>query len=448
MENFEIFHIQSFNYDKSENKAYFYYNFDEKVEFCEEIDFNSEGFTLSSKYNEDEFNSILSHLSIALWISYYKAYPTKKIVINSFNIDDYQKEFWNKFYVNGLSEYLYRNQIKPDWLANFESESEFYYQSINFVPSEKALVPIWGGKDSLLSVELVKKAGIDFETFTFGKDYVLHRQVNEVIWKKRLVVNRKISKELFKLNEQWYYNGHVPITWIIALVMKAISYLYNYKYLVLSNEKSANYWNTKWEWLEVNHQWSKSLEFEKMLRDYSSKYISNDVYYFSLLRDFYEIKIAKLVANYKQYFLTFSSCNNNFKIIEKNKTVNDRWCLNCPKCAFVYSILRPYLSEKEVTEIFGKDMFEDENQIQVFEELLWVSGIKPFECVWTNEEVILGMYYSLEKYDNLPPVLAMFKEKVANKMTKEQISELEEKMFKTYGEDIIPTKLKNIINTL
>jgi hypothetical protein len=106
------------------------------------------------------------------------------------------------------------------------------------------------------------------------------------------------------------------------------------------------------------------------LREYSKKYISEEIKYFSLLRDFYEIKIAKLVSKYKDYFPVFSSCNNNFKIIEDNKTVSSRWCLNCPKCAFVYSILRPYLSKKEVKIIFGSDMFEDETQIKVFEELL------------------------------------------------------------------------------
>jgi hypothetical protein len=99
MEKFEVFHIESFSYNKSENKAYFYYNFDEKVQFCEEIDFNSDGFFISQKFKEEEFNSILSHLSIALGISYYKAFPTEKIIIDSFKIDDFQKKFWNDFYV-------------------------------------------------------------------------------------------------------------------------------------------------------------------------------------------------------------------------------------------------------------------------------------------------------------------------------------------------------------
>jgi len=112
----------------------------------------------------------------------------------------------------------------------------------------------------------------------------------------------------------------------------------------------------------------------------------------------YEVKIAKIFAKYKKYFSVFSSCNNNFKIIEDNKTTQNRWCLDCPKCAFVYIILRPYLTNDKAIEVFSREMYEDPNQEQVFRELLGISGIKPFECVGTNEEVILSMKLALDRF--------------------------------------------------
>jgi hypothetical protein len=62
------------------------------------------------------------------------------------------------------------------------------------------------------------------------------------------------------------------------------SYLYNYKYIILSNEKSASEENLIWNSLKINHQYSKSFEFEKDFVEYKNKYISKNIKYFSLLR--------------------------------------------------------------------------------------------------------------------------------------------------------------------
>jgi len=42
----------------------------------------------------------------------------------------------------------------------------------------------------------------------------------------------------------------------------------------LSNEKSASEENTTWKDLKINHQYSKSLEFETDLNNYLNTYIS------------------------------------------------------------------------------------------------------------------------------------------------------------------------------
>ncbi|MGB2111292.1 MAG: hypothetical protein ACPHY8_05695 [Patescibacteria group bacterium] len=84
----------------------------------------------------------------------------------------------------------------------------------------------------------------------------------------------------------------------------------------------------------------------------------------------YEIKIAQLFSQLgKKYFSTFSSCNNNFKI-QKQINHSGIWCNSCPKCAFVYTMLHPFLSSDEIHEIFGKDLYADENLEELFSELL------------------------------------------------------------------------------
>jgi hypothetical protein len=193
---------------------------------------------------------------------------------------------------------------------------------------------------------------IPFYTATFGKDYYLHKVVGDAIGAPRLLMLRTMDPKVFEMNTQGYYNGHVPISGIIAFILTTAAYLYDYSAIIMSNEKSANEGNTILDGIEINHQRSKSYQFESDFSQYIRKYLSPDLNYFSLLRGMYEIKIAKVFAQYPQYFPVFSSCNNNFKIIESNKTTDHRRCGVCPKCAFVYTTLRPFLSDTDTQRIF------------------------------------------------------------------------------------------------
>ena len=181
------------------------------------------------------------------------------------------------------------------------------------------------------------------------------------------------------------------------------------------------------------------------------KYISSEVKYFSFLRPFYEIKIAQMFSKYaKKYFTNFSSCNTNFKIFSSEKK-NTYWCNNCPKCAFVYAILRPYLTKDETLSIFGKELYEDTSLEMLFRELAGISGIKPFECVGTNEEVILAMKMAYDKWEGKNPfILEIFKNQIHSNMSENDFEKLKSKlMTPNFEENIIPNnlleELKNLI---
>lgn len=450
MKSFSKFYFKSFEFDKYNMQAKFHYSFDNDVFFEEIIDFHSDIFKYRQNIDFEILNNILFHLHIALWISYYKSFPTKELIVESGFLDNYQISFWKKFYINWLWEFLYSNKISPSWLFNFINNSDKKYKKINFPISNKSLVPVWWWKDSIVSIELLKKSWLEFDLFVFWKEDHLKNSTSKISKKGILLIKREISNSLFDLNKKWYYNWHVPITWLIAFVMEVVAYLYDYKYLVLSNEKSANYWNTLWDWININHQYSKSLEFETNFKNYVDKYISSDVKYFSLLRWMYESKIAEYFTKYwKEYFSKFSSCNNNFKIFNKSDKIvkNEKvWCNSCPKCAFVFSILRPYLTNDEVIKIFNEDLYERKDLELLFRELLWITWIKPFECVWESEEVIYSMYKSLDKYKNeLPFILKIFKEEVLIKFTEIDLINIEKKLWNIYSEDIIPKEIKKLI---
>ena len=59
----------------------------------------------------------------------------------------------------------------------------------------------------------------------------------------------------------------------------------------------------------------------------------------------------------------------------------DIWCGHCPKCLFVWLILSPFLSQKRLTEIFGRNLADDKEMEKYFSQLFGLEKEKPFECV-------------------------------------------------------------------
>jgi UDP-N-acetyl-alpha-D-muramoyl-L-alanyl-L-glutamate epimerase len=447
MQKYNKFYFKSFEFNQDSLKASFHYSFDNDEFFEEVIDFHSEIWELRGDLDAEIIDNILFHIHIALWISYYKLCPTNELVVESWILDDYQVKFWKKFYINWLWEFLYTNKISPEWLFDFKINTEKKYIKKEFDIKDKYLVPVWWWKDSIVSIELLKNKNLDLCVFWTNDE--LKSDTAKIAWRQIVLIKRKLSENLFKLNNKWYYNWHVPITWLIAFVLELVMYLYNYKYTILSNERSANYWNTTWKWLTINHQYSKSLEFEKDFWEYVWIYISNKIKYFSLLRWLYETKIAEKFSSVgKKYFSSFSSCNWNFKILNKLSYIKSqkRWCNTCPKCIFVFTILRPYITKKEVLEIFWEDLFERKDLEKIFKELLWISWIKPLECVWESEEMIYSMYLSIrDHYKTLPYILEIFKKEVLNKLKEADINKIEKKLDRIYEDDIIPSEIKQIV---
>lgn len=458
MQSFSVFCIESFSFDTKTLIASFDYSFDHTVRFQEQINFSCPNFTPLASLDPLILDNLLFHLSLAIGISYYKLSPTAEIHIYSGHIKENQMAFWRSFYINGLWEYFFRNQISPTGLVHFVNQSpaeDFPFLHSRFpCHHTQAMVAIWWGKDSLVSIEFLKKANVPFFTCTFGKDYRLHNNVSEKIGVARLVINRTMDPLLFKMNEEGYYNGHVPISGIIAFVLTTAAYLYDYRYIVMSNEKSADEGNTEMDGVIINHQWSKSFEFEELFSQYLHNYISPDLDYFSLLRSMYEIKIAEFFSRYPQYFDVFSSCNTNFKVntdsdqhVWSSDYDNQRRCGKCPKCAFVYTVLRPFISKEDTQLIFGKELFEDESLAPIFEALLGISGIKPFECVGTNEEMVLAMKKSYDLWtqtyqEDLPAILNIFVDKILPQMQIRDFISLEKKLMTIGDQDLVPPEIR------
>jgi len=193
---------------------------------------------------------------------------------------------------------------------------------------------------------------------------------------------------------------------MLAYVSYFVAYLLSKKYIALSNEDSANESNVVGE--NVNHQYSKSFEFECDFEEYAEKYLKAPVKYFSFLRPLNEIQIAKIFSKHEKYHKVFKSCNVGSKGKEW------QWCCNCAKCLFPYIILSPYLYKEKLVNIFGMDLFEKEELLTIFNELLGKGENKPFECVGTYEEVNFAVSKTIQnlidKNMELPYLLKYYKQ--------------------------------------
>ncbi len=202
-----------------------------------------------------------------------------------------------------------------------------------------------------------------------------------------IVVRRRLDPGLAALNASGALNGHVPITAIVSLIAVVGSFMYGYDTIAMAVERSASEETVQVEGVPVNHQYSKSLDFELLLSRLVTTAIDPGVAYGSALRPYSELAIARTFARLTGYHDTFCSCNSAFR---QSAAAGDRWCGHCPKCRFVGLMLAPFLGREALAAIIGRDLFADPDQIDGFADLMSDED-KPFECVGERRESAAAM---------------------------------------------------------
>jgi UDP-N-acetyl-alpha-D-muramoyl-L-alanyl-L-glutamate epimerase len=381
MSNVLSFIFRGYNCNLEKGEVFFHFSFrgEKNIDFTEKISFPP----VADRIPEPLLKSLLDNLMLILGISYWKLYCPKEIVIENNFLTKEQAEFWNIVYTKGLGEFFYKNKIDFRGLVKFPYNENAKISTVGFQRKDRVLLGIGGGKDSIVVAEMLKEQKKDFDVLS-GEEKI-KIEVAQVIGKVPIVFKRELDPKLFDLNkEKGTYNGHIPISVVYAFLGVMACAFYNYENFVVGNEKSANYGNVKYLGEMINHQWSKSEEFEKLFQEYIRKFITPDIEYSSPLRQMTELQVVGKFIKYPKYFKVFSSCNGNFKI---NNPSDRKWCGKCPKCIFVFIALSAFLPKNEVIDIFDKDLFEDEKLISLFEELIGKKNFKPFECVGTQGEV-------------------------------------------------------------
>lgn len=370
-------------------------------------------------------------LHLMLGISYYKLYFPPRLRV-PYKLSREQCAFWNTIYRKGLGEFLYKNRLDPKRVARF-TPGKASATPVRVDVSERALLGIGGGKDSIVAAELLKGtiAATSFLVQTQRQDTIasgIAHAIGNPVLSVRRVLDPKLASRL-----EGAYQGHVPISAIYAFLGLLAGALYGYRYAIVGNEHSSNVGNLRYRAETVNHQWSKSGECEALIQRYTRTFITPDITYFSLLRPFYEIRIAKLFAKHKKYFPLFSSCNRNFTSFGARPTT--RWCGACPKCAFVFLILAPFVPKMELLAIFGKNLFAQAALLPLFADVLGFGAHKPFDCVGTFEEAQAALFLASKTYKN-DLVVRAFVHKI------KRPAALVEQVMKTQRAPTLPTPFR------
>ena len=368
---------------KRENGALslaFDFNLDDRYHFYPTLEIPARYVFDWERIPEEQLQALAFQIGMTELVSYWKIACPRRVVVNPFSLTDSQKAFWKKLYYNGLGEFLYLNciSVSEEDLMQIESVGNQSFAKVDLSLDERTLVPIGGGKDSVVTLEclrgqmpvvpmIVNPRGATLncvKTAGYGE--------NDFI-----VINRTLDPTMLKLNAEGYLNGHTPFSALLAFIGVLVAFGSRSKYIALSNENSAN--ESTVPGTNINHQYSKSIEFERDFRKYVAENLNDKIQYFSFLRPLSELQIAKLFAQFEAYHPVFRSCNVGSK--------TDSWCGHCPKCLFTWIILSPFLSREKLTAIFGKDLMADDSLRPIYEELNGTAEVKPFECVGTVEEV-------------------------------------------------------------
>lgn len=376
----------------------FVFSLSENIIFHPTLIFKNISIKKLLRFEKKVIDNLVFNLGMAEIPSYWKATVSPEIVIEAGTLDKYQINWWSELIEKGMGQFFYENKIDfvSERLFSIKANADNGNRETAEIINDGLLIPIGGGKDSAVTLELLK----DFNKvgcFVVNPATVALNVIKKSGIKNTMIVERKVDPLLLDLNSKGFLNGHTPFSSIIAFLGVFSAVIYGYKDIALSNERSSDEENTIYLGRKINHQYSKTLEFENKFREYNQRYLSN-VNYFSFLRPLYEIQIAKIFSKMNKYFSSIKSCN-----VGQSKNM---WCCNCPKCLSTYILLYPFLKKETLDKMFSEDLFEKESLYKVMESLILENRVKPFECVGTRNELRLALAMSItQSGDRLPLLL-------------------------------------------
>lgn len=393
MNKYRQFVFESYAFDPKTGLLELHYAIDDALHFTEAYRFD---FPFVA-FDAAVLDRALQTLFFIAGVSYYKMYIPPEIVIKQGEVDQKMAAFLSKTYQRGLGEFWYINKFDPRTPVTFPVTTDTL-APLNSSPSEGLLVAVGGGKDSLVSIEILREKE-DLATWSVNHRPQLTPLV-ERIGLPHAWVERTWDSQVQELNKQGALNGHIPISAIFAAVGTIVAILAGKRDVVMSNEQSANEPTLHYQGVAINHQYSKSQEFERDYQGYLLHILGSQVRYYSFLRPISEVRISEIFAHvgFEKYKDVFSSCNRAFV----HGSDHMSWCGECSKCAFVFLALTPFIAREKLETLWnGKNLLLEPALEPTYRKLLGIEGDKPLDCVGDIKESRSAMREAFKIYPEL-----------------------------------------------
>jgi UDP-N-acetylmuramoylalanine--D-glutamate ligase len=383
----ESFYFESYSFDESSNTAVFRYRFDDKRTFVERVTFD----LFDHSYDQNVLDRALRLAHIVAGTSYYKCFSYAAIRAD-YELTQTDRDFIYKVYREGMSQFIYENQLDPDELGRLEltatgSDKPAPYQGNGVIALQS------GGKDSLLLTELLKKTPTSY-TAVYVTSSDVYPEVLDELGVELRIIHREIDRQALQSAEAaGGLNGHIPVSFIVFAYAIIDAVLHNENTVLMAVGREGDEPHAFIGELAITHQWSKTWFAELLFADYVARTVSPDIRIGSPLRQWSELRISELFSRlaWDHYASDFSSCNiGNYRQGEGARKLV--WCGKCSKCANSYLLFSAFVSAAELQALFGgNDLYADGELQQTFRGLLGVDGeAKPFECVGEIDELRLA----------------------------------------------------------
>ena len=341
-------------------------------------------------------------------VSYYKATAAPVIDLSALCPESGHAAFLRDFVIEGLGEFAYRNELDLSGLKVSGASSAPPQPVAAQVSPRRPLIPFGGGLDSIVTVELLAKRFPDAALFILNRPndrFAAIEAAAEVTGLPIVRAERELDPQILRSAQLGLLNGHVPITGVLSAIAVLAAAAGGYDAVVMSNERSASSGNVRRDGREINHQWSKSLDFEERFAALVQASLAGAVRYFSELRACSELWIAQRFAALDRYHLAFRSCNRAFAQDPSRRA--EQWCGHCDKCCFIDLILAPFLSVERLRAIFGgAEPLGDPGLADRFRTLVALSpDLKPWECVGDIDECRSALVLAADRPDRAATAL-------------------------------------------
>jgi UDP-N-acetyl-alpha-D-muramoyl-L-alanyl-L-glutamate epimerase len=385
-DTFSVFRILPWAFDHGSRTITMHYALDETHQFAEVVtlpDTLPFDATPADRSIRQGVGDVIDLLAVICGVSYFKVGAPRRIDVG-FALTDAATTMAERAYDDGLGEFAYRNGLELPLHTTWQSARRASQPPPSVPAKRRPLLPMGGGRDSAVLASIL--APLDPILTVHGENRFIDR-LGSVLGLTMHHVGRTLDPLLFELNEGAALNGHVPVTAINSLIGTVIAVLCGATDVVMANERSASAASlTTDDGVVVNHQYSKGFEFEQLLAGAIASV--GGPCYFSGLRPWGELAIARAFAARPQLHPVIMSCNRAF--IRDPAMRSNGWCGRCDKCRFVFLTLAPFVDRPALVTMFGGDMFAQATNRAGFAALLDTDR-RPWDCVGEPSEARLAL---------------------------------------------------------